>query len=197
MRYAEHVPGSGTLEPGVAARSPASVPSTGSPRRCGSSGSGYSTWKPTPRPGRCGKLDDTTGVLGEPEHTSGRIGADPNTAMDWAATIVPVESWVAFTDARTAFIDELHDLVRDIARRPRTGRTVVLAVEDDPHTPGRQLVVVRERWTATGRLSAPLHTRERAAFADDADMLTWASDRFGLDRQGWTTVTEGAEYHHP
>lgn len=85
----------------------------------------------------------TSGVLGEPEHTSGRIGADPNTAMDWAATIVPVDSWVAFTDARTAFVDELHDLVRDI--------------------------------------------RERAAFAEDADMLTWASGRFGLDRQGWVT----------
>jgi hypothetical protein len=196
MRYAEHVPGSSTLEPG------------------GSQVAGFRTLDRLAEAVReqrfwvlhleadaaswtLRELDDTTGVLGEPEHTSGRIGADPNTAMDWAATIVPVESWVAFTDARSAFIDELHDLVRGIARRPRTGRTVVLAIQDDPHTPSRQLVVVRERWTATGRLSTPLHTRERAAFADDADMLTWASDRFGLDRQGWTTVTEGTEYHHP
>jgi hypothetical protein len=196
MRYAEHVPGSSTLEPS------------------GTTAAGFRTLDRLAEAVReqrfwvlhleadaaawtLRELDDTSGVLGEPEHTSGRIGADLNTAMDWAATIVPVESWVAFTDARTVFIDELHDLVRAIARRPRTGRTVVLAVEDDPHTPGRQLVVVRERWTTTGRLSTPLHTRERAAFADDADMLAWASDRFGLHRQGWVTVTEGAEYHHP
>jgi hypothetical protein len=196
MRYAEYVPGSGTVEPG------------------GTTAAGFRTLDRLAEAAReqrfwvlhleadaaswtLRELDDTTGALGEPEHTSGRIGTDPNAAMDWAATIVPVESWVAFTDARTAFIDELHDLVRDIARRPRTGRIVVLAVENDPHTPGRKLVVVRERWTATGRLSTPIHIRERAAFADDADMLTWASERFGLDRQGWVTVTDGAEYHHP
>jgi hypothetical protein len=196
MRYAEHATGSDTVEPGST-----TVAGFRTLDRLAEAVREQRFWvlhlEADAASWTLRELDDTNGALGEPEHTSGRIGTDPNAAMDWAATIVPVESWVAFTDARTAFIDELHDLVRSIARRPRSGRTVVLAVEDDPYEPSRKLVVVRERWTATGRLSTPLHTLERAAFADDTDMLAWASDRFGLDRRGWVTVTDGAEYRHP
>jgi len=32
--------------------------------------------------------------------------------MDWAAGLVDVEGSVAFNDAHTAFVDELHHLIR-------------------------------------------------------------------------------------
>ncbi|GEM_PF-3665808 len=143
------------------------------------------------------ELDDTSGALDAPRYESGPIGADPTPAMDWASGLVEVESWIAFTDERTAFIDELHWIVTDIARRPRAGRTLVVRIEDDPHGSSLRLVVVRKRWTATDRLSAPLHIREFSAFGDTVSVLDWASARFGADRAKWVTVAEGPRIPTP
>jgi hypothetical protein len=117
-------------------------------------------------------------------------------AMDWAQTLVDVENWVALVDDRSAFVDEIHQAISDIAWRPRLpGRSLVLRIEDDPHTPNLVLVVIRQRWAATDRLSAPLHIREPAAFGDVTTALGWASERYGVDRPGWRPVGPG-EYHH-
>jgi hypothetical protein len=142
------------------------------------------------------QFNDIIGTLGEPEHASGPIGADPGEAMAWAQGLVDVESWVGFTDDGNAFVDELHKVIADITWRPRTSRALVVRIEDDRHTPGLRLVVVREQWTATGRLSMPLATFELAMFNDVADVLDWASERFGVDRGEWTTVAEDREYQH-
>ena len=195
MRYAEHIPGSGAAPTGATRTGRRTLDRLAEAVReqeywvLHREADGMS-WA-------LRELDDTTGALAAAQHVSGPIGGDPGAAMDWAAGLVDVEGWVAFNDDRTAFVDELHHVIRDVARRPRTGRSLVLRVEDDPYTPGLRLVVAREQWTAIGRLSAPLHTRERAAFADDADMLTWASDRFGVDPRGWVTLIDGVDYRHP
>jgi hypothetical protein len=143
------------------------------------------------------RFDDRTGVIGPAQFASGPIGDDASAAMDWARTLVDVDNWVHLVDDRSAYIDELQRLISDIAWRPRLpGRSLVLRIENDPHTPKLVLVVIRQRWAATGRLSAPLSIMELPMFQGDvAAALDWASRRYGVDRSGWRQVGAG-EYHH-
>jgi hypothetical protein len=141
------------------------------------------------------ELDDTTGVLGPAVYTSPELGADPAAAMDWAADLVDVDGWTDFTDDGAAYIDELHRVITDLTWRDHPGRSLVLRVEDDPHTPGLQLVVARQQWSS-GRISTPLHTCERSVFPDTQTLLDWASERFGVDRAGWVSSADGREHHH-
>jgi hypothetical protein len=99
--------------------------------------------------------------------------------------------------AKGAWIEASYKLVREIGRSPRRGRSLVLRIEPDQHTPGLTLVVVRERWDSTGLESSPLTTWERTAFGDTSHVLDWASERFGVDPAGWVTAIEDTENHHP
>jgi hypothetical protein len=144
-------------------------------------------------------LDNATGVIGEPEHTSepfadgpggGPYGAAHDAAVDWALGIVDVENWQPLVDDdTTVFVDSLHGVSADIAWRPRTGRALVLRVEDDPHTPGLRLVTVRERWTESGPLSTPLAAYELAMFRDVGHALDLMSERFGVR---WQPLADGS-----
>jgi hypothetical protein len=141
------------------------------------------------------ELDDTTGVLGPAVYTSPELGADPAVAMDWAADLVEVDGWTDFTDDGAAYIDELHRIITDLTWRDHPGRSLMLRLEDDPHTPGLQLVVARQQWSS-GRISTPLHTCERSVFPDTQTLLDWASERFGVDRAGWVSSAGGRDHHH-
>jgi hypothetical protein len=143
------------------------------------------------------QLDDTTGLLSEPTDVSGPLAADTGEATGWASELTGVTLWESLSTHPGAWIEAIYTLVREIGRSPRRGRSIVLRIEPDQHTPGLMLVIVRERWDATGLESSPLTTYERTAFRDTAHVLRWASERFGLDPAGWVTVTGDTEYHHP
>jgi hypothetical protein len=157
-------------------------------------------WVLLPEPGgvwTLRQLDDTTGWLDEePAHTSDPIGADVAAATLWAAGLVDVEGWHSMTSHPGAFVDEVYTLVREIARRPRPGRAIAVRVGPDANNPELTMLTVAERWAATGALSDPLYTCEYADFADHADMLAQVADWYGLDPDGWDTLTEGREYQH-
>ncbi len=146
-------------------------------------------------------LDDSTGLLSEPVHTSEPIGDNPADAVGWAGTLVDVDCWHGMSSHRGAHIEEAYTVVREIGRFLRTGtgrgRGVVLRIEDHENDPGLRLVTLRERWDATGLESDPFWFCEDTGFADRADMLRQISKWFDLDPDGWQTITEGAEYHHP
>ena len=140
-------------------------------------------------------LDDTTGLLSAPAHTSGSIG--DAAAASWATGLVDVECWHGMSSHPGARIEEAYTVVREISRGRRAGRSIVVRIEDGAYNLDMPLVVVRERWDTTGLESDPLHGFEPKGFADDADMLRHVSRWFGLDPGGWQTITEGTEYHHP
>jgi hypothetical protein len=142
-------------------------------------------------------LDDRTGALSEPVHHSHPVGPDSYQAVGWAQGLVDVESWRGIgDDDAPMLIDETHALVREIGRRPRRGRSIVVRREADRHHPSRMLVRVYERWDASGRLSDPLRTMEADQFADDDEVRAWASKVYGLDPAGWRRGAADGEYIH-
>jgi len=141
------------------------------------------------------QLDDTTGLLSEPHHTSPGPLTDGD-ATEWAYQTVGVDGWYTMTTYPGASIDEAYRLVRDIGRRPRRGRSLVLRVEPADFDPDLILVVIRERWTATGRDSEPLYACERAGLGDDSEMLRLFAADYGVDPAGWVTIIPGVEYQH-
>jgi hypothetical protein len=141
------------------------------------------------------QLDGATGLLGEAAYESDRFGANPDKALAWAGDLVEVTGWVSMSRPYPgSFVDEAFGLVRDLARAPRPGRSVVVRIEPAPD--GMQLLVVRECWPATGLESDPLYSCENSGFGDEADMLRQVSGWFGLAEDGWTTVTPNTEYRH-
>ncbi|UWZ35734.1 hypothetical protein Drose_32280 [Dactylosporangium roseum] len=141
------------------------------------------------------QLDGATGLLGDPAHESDVFGPDSDKALAWAGDLVEVTGWVSMSRPYPrAFVDEVYDLVRDLALTPRPGRTVIVRVEPGPD--GIKLLVVRECWPATGLESDPLYSCECGGFKDEADMLRQVSGWFGLTEDGWTTVAPHMEYRH-
>jgi hypothetical protein len=141
-------------------------------------------------------FDDATGLLGPALHVSGPLGSDPNAALDWAGRLTGITGWQGGGSAPGSYIEEAHALVRELAYIPRPGRHIVARIESDPSLPGVELLVIRERWPASGQESDPLYFCEASGFDDRADMLQQVSAWFGLNPTGWTTVVDGAEYHH-
>jgi len=160
-------------------------------------------WVLLPEPDRTWtlrQLDDTTGKLGEAEHTSDPLGDDPDAALTWARSRVDVVRWEGGWDGMSprfpgAYIALSYKLVRSIGRTRRDGRGIVVRIETEPtYLPDVTLIVIREYWHSTGLVGDPPCYCEYSGFADDAEMLRQVSTWYGLDPDGWTTVTPGAEW---
>jgi hypothetical protein len=141
------------------------------------------------------QLDDTTGRLGEPVHTSPAFGADQARAIRWAADLVGVPDWTGIADTGR-HIEAIYAVVRELAYTTRPGRAIVVRLESDPRIPEVELVVVAERWTATGLTSDPLYVGDRSGLGNTEQALRAVSEWYGLDPAAWDTVVEGREYQH-
>lgn len=139
------------------------------------------------------RLDDTTGHLGDAEHSE-RFGGDDVAATVWASKLLGVDGWQSLGMLAGAYIEEAYSVVRSIAHYPRAGRTVVVRVEPDQHDPGLTLATVRERWDATGQVSDPLYTYDRSSFAGDEELLAEVSKAYGLTGR-WLPDADGGWRH--
>jgi hypothetical protein len=106
------------------------------------------------------QFDDATGLLSEPVQTSGPIGAGSTAAIMWAEDLEDVSGWQSMSRPYPgAYIDEIYSLVREIARKPQSGRDIVVHIETDPSLPGLALPLcanggTRAAWRATRSTSA-------------------------------------------
>jgi hypothetical protein len=141
------------------------------------------------------QLDDTTGVIGPAAFISEPLDP-PHDGVSWASRIVGVKAWSGLEGIAGAYIEEAYRIVRDLAYAQRPGRRLMVRIEPFPQEPEITLVAVYERWTATGLLSPALTRQQLSLFTDLPDALRWVSKEFGVDPDGWKTITEGVEYEH-
>lgn len=154
-------------------------------------------WVLTPKPGGAWalrRLDDTTGHLGEPEHTSERFGDDDVAATVWASRLLGIDSWQSLEARPGAYIEEAYAVVRSVARYPRAGRSIVVRVGPDANDPRLILATVRERWEATGLVGESLYTYDRSAFAGDRELLAAVAKAYELTGT-WQPDSDGGWQH--
>lgn len=70
----------------------------------------------------------------------------------------------------------------------------MVRVEPAEHDPGLTLATVRERWDATGLVSDPLYTSDRAEFDSDEELLAAVSKAYALAGT-WQPDVDGGWRH--
>jgi hypothetical protein len=149
-------------------------------------------------PWRLRLLDDRTGQLRDAPDDAPVI-TDEMTRAEVSSLVsrhTGVFNWSGINSPEDGVVEEAYVLIRELAYKPRTGRSLVLTVGPSGTRTTGDLVVVRERWDATGLLADPILRTERKDLGDDEQMLATISDWLRVSREGWREVTPGLEYQH-